>query len=1486
MIMFLLRKRYNIHIVSLLFFSFLWGGFLHASPSGGTGPHGDARPPANIPVVSKPPVQVGDRLYWTPACPIIAQTFNNSLNANADVNGSTVDTSSVGWYLDASKVPNAAYFAIKSHRLKAQTLGGEGVWYSRVFNISGYTGVQFDTKISDEGSKSSSEYVKVSYKLDGGPETTDTVMYGNMGTPLVTSQPMTGHTLQIVVRIYDTTQGNSEYYIEQYDVFKEVGPCTVSGITVTASASNSGVLTCTNPSTTLSAATTATGTTTYSWTGPSGFTATGASVTATTAGTYTVTGTNSAGTGTATIAVTSNTTAPAGVTATVSGSLTCSTTSVTLTGSSTTSGTTFSWTGPNGFTATGATATATATGSYTLTATNPATGCTTAVSTTVTQITTAPAGVTATVSGSLTCSTTSVTLTGSSTTSGATFSWTGPNGFTATGATATATATGSYTLTATNPATGCTTAVSTTVTQNLTAPASVTASNNGPLTCNFTTATMSASSTTTSGVTYAWSGTGSAINYGATGATVTTTAPGTYILTATYTPTGCTTTAMTSVYLTNTTPGTVTASNNGPLTCSAPSVTLNGSSTLQQGVTYAWTGPGSFASTGTSATATVPGTYTLTATYTPTGCTATATTNVTGNTTAPTGVAIATANNVTQLTCSTTSITLLGSSTTTGATFNWSGPNGYTGSGATASATTGGTYIVTATNPASGCTATASVVITQNATPPANAAITPNLVTLTCSNPSATLTGSSSTPGVSYAWSGPNSFTATGTTATVISAGEYILTVTNPANGCASTTAATIATNFAPPASVTAVNNGPQTCSNVDVILTGSSTTSGTTFAWTGPNGFTATSATTNLTSLGQDGTYTLTATNPANGCTATTTTVVAEDDAAPTGVTVSSNAPSAVLNCTNTSLTLTASSSTPGVTYAWRIGPTGSTVLGTGASLTVSQPNAYDVLVTNPANGCAFLGGLTVTQNVTAPASVAVTTIPADAVLTCSNTSVALTGTSSDNAATYSWTGPGGFTGSSTAASTSTPGTYTLTATDPTSGCTATATTTITQNITPPAGVAISSNTGATVLNCTNPTLTLTGSSTTSGLNYSWSGPSGFTASSASAAATTPGAYTLTVTDPSNGCTATANSVLTQNTTAPGGVTTTAVPATAQITCDHPTVLLTGNSTTAGVTYSWNGPSVVSTTGATATVNGPGTYTVTVTDPTNGCVTAVPGSVTKNVSVPVGLTASPSDIISCFTPVIDLQGGSTTPDATFAWSGPGGYTANTADAETEMPGSYTLIVTNPANGCTASTSTVVLADTATPANVTASNNGPLNCINTSVTITSSSSTSGVDFTWVTPGNTFISGATAVVTVPGTYTIQVTNDENGCVSQATTTVIQNTTGCSGSTVATPGAISGRSMEGFSGDAVTGFVYKAYPNPFSTTAFVEFVSPISSPVRVEIYSTSGYREQLLFSSTVDANQVYKLQLTGLSSGTHFCVINNNGKVYTTKIVVIR
>jgi len=675
----------------------LTGEQLFALPGGGTAPR-----------------KAGNRLYFTPACPIIAQNFNNA----ADVNGAKSDPSSTGWYLDTTKVPNATYFAVKSHRLKAQTLKGEGVWYSQPFSISGYTGVQFDVKISNEGTKSSSEYVKVYHKLNGGPEILDTAMYGDMGTPLVTSLPMTGSTVQIVVRIYDTTAGNSEYYIEQYDVFKETAPCTVSGITVTTSNTNgaNGVLTCAYPSTTLTANTTATGTTTYSWTGPNSFSATGASVTVSTAGTYTVTGTNSAGVGTSTITVTSNTTAPAGVTASASGSLTCSNVSVTLTGgSSTTSGVNFAWAGPSGFSANSATATATVPGIYTVTATSTSSGCTASASTAVAQNITAPAVPLLTsnpVSAKLTCTATSIALNANSSNPKVGYTWTGPGGFTFTGMTTSVNVPGTYTVTARDSTNGCTSTSSAVVTQDTARPSSVLTSSspaNGQLTCSVNSVVLTGSSATT-GVTYAWAGPN---GFTASGASATVTAIGNYTVTVTNPNTGCSTSVTAPTITQNTTvPSAVNATVNDRLTCNTTSVKISASSTTA-GVTYAWTGPGGFTSNLKETFVSVGGVYTVTATDPSNGCSFSRQITVQADQVHPQGVTVSSDGS---LSCSAGSVTLTGNSSTTGVTYTWTGPNGFFDPEQITSVVDSGTYLLTVSSSSNGCNTTASIVVTADFT--------------------------------------------------------------------------------------------------------------------------------------------------------------------------------------------------------------------------------------------------------------------------------------------------------------------------------------------------------------------------------------------------------------------------------------------------------------------------------------------------------------------------------------------------------------------------------------------------------------------------------------------------------------------------------------------------------------------------------------------------------------------------------------------------
>ncbi|MBC7862232.1 MAG: gliding motility-associated C-terminal domain-containing protein, partial [Bacteroidia bacterium] len=107
------------------------------------------------------------------------------------------------------------------------------------------------------------------------------------------------------------------------------------------------------------------------------------------------------------------------------------------------------------------------------------------------------------------------------------------------------------------------------------------------------------------------------------------------------------------------------------------------------------------------------------------------------------------------------------------------------GSGANPSGLTAGNYTLTLTD-ANGCTISQTTSITSNTVSPnVNAGVDD---TLDC-GPAASLnlSGSSSTGGVIYSWSGPGGFTSSQSNPTINSAGNYTLTVTNSANGCSST---------------------------------------------------------------------------------------------------------------------------------------------------------------------------------------------------------------------------------------------------------------------------------------------------------------------------------------------------------------------------------------------------------------------------------------------------------------------------------------------------------------------------------------------------------------------------------------------------------------------------------------------------------------------------------------------------------------------------
>jgi gliding motility-associated-like protein len=1089
--------------------------------------------------------------------------------------------------------------------------------------------------------------------------------------------------------------------------------------------SNSTVLTCSLPSISL----TGTGGGSYSWSNGTAIIGGTASQNITTPGNYVLTVTNAAGcAATNNITITQNISAPSAAISSTASVLNCSTTSVTLTASG---GGTYAWSNGTSVVGTSASLTVSNPGTYTVTVT-AANGCTASASQIITQDITLPNLQVANQQNTtiLTCAVAGIDLTASGAVN---YSWSNGTSIVSTAAALTVTLPGSYTVTATG-SNGCSSTSTIVITENITLPVvSITSSNGNTITCSITNITLTA----TGGASYEWESNGNIIG---TAATLLVNAQGVYNVTATGSN-GCINTTSFTV-LENLTAPTVTINSsvaNNQLNCTTTSIQL----TATGGGTYNWSQASNNLGSSSSINVNSPGVYTVIVTSA-NGCATPAAVTITQNIQNPTA-AITNNPNANTLTCSTTSIALTASG---GGTYSWSNGTTIVGTTASINVTAPGVYTVTVTG-SNGCSNTATATILQDlSTPTAAIANNSSTTVLNCSQTSISLTA---TGGVAYSWSNGTSTVGTTANLSVSLPGTYTVTVTGT-NGCTATSSVTITQTTAAP--VVTIANAPNaselTCSLTSISLTA---TGGGTYSWSNGTAVISTNSTLNITS---PGTYTVTVTG-ANGCSSTASTTITQNITAP-GASISSNPSTTMLSCTNAALTLNA---TGGVSYSWS---NGTTVIGTNANLSITLPGTYTVTVTG-ANGCTATAATTITQNNQAP-TVSISA-SANGILTCSTTSITLTGSSSTGSGTATWlngatvlsTGPIAGVGNVASLSVNSPGTYTLNVLEA-NGCLGTTNYTVTQNTTAPTAV-ITNNANTTVLTCTQTSIALLASG---GTSYSWSNGTNTVASTAAFSPSLPGTYTVTATA-ANGCLDTEQIIITQNTTAPTAAITNNSNAS-QLTCAITSISLTA---TGGGTYSWsNGTSVVGT-NANLNVTAPGTYTVTVTSATNGCTATSPTVITQNITPPAAaITSVPSPaVLTCTTTSITLTasgGGS------YSWISTGTNLGTQANISVTTPGTYTVTVTG-ANGCTATANNTITQNiTAPTVTITNSpNTNVLTCANTSINLTA---TGGGSYSWSNGTATVGTSATLAITTPGTYTVTVTGS-NGCTTTSSSIITQN-----------------------------------------------------------------------------------------------------------------
>jgi gliding motility-associated-like protein len=516
-----------------------------------------------------------------------------------------------------------------------------------------------------------------------------------------------------------------------------------------------------------------------------------------------------------------------------------------------------------------------------------------------------------------------------------------------------------------------------------------------------------------------------------------------------------------------------------------------------------------------------------------------------------------------------------------------------------------GTYYLTVTD-AKLCTIKDTSIILQ---PSAALSVTPAITNVKCNgvkDGAITLTVAGGTPQYSYVWSGP-SFSATTKDITALSAGDYLVTVTD-SKSCAQTLG---------PLKVTeplAITVGTPTVTNTGcgtsvgaISITPANGTLPYSFTWSGPGGYSNTNQ--NITGLAA-GSYTVTI-KDANNCSITSTPIVVSSS----GLTLSVTPTIKNIDCNgnnNGSISLVVSGGSNNFTYAW----TGPNFNASTKDITGLKAGSYTVAITDVNNAtCTFNPPA---YTIIEP-SVLTVSLPQITNITCKGAStgaISITVNGGTPQYSYTWSGPNFSATNTSAISNLVAGTYNVTITDA-NGCKKTATATVTE---PATNATFGSPTVTNVLcfGSTTGKIILPVNGGTAPYTYVWKNGSGSTVgSSATLDNVGAGTYHLEIKD-ANGCDTKSNDVtITQPALAISIAETIGRAADA---CNGSiTLVVTGG--VAPYSFAWTG------TGVNASAQNqvdlcPGSYAVTVTD-ANSCRSVKTFNVSGTTSPPIRLTDS-----------------------------------------------------------------------------------------------------------------------------------------------------------------------------------------------------------------------------------------------------------------------
>lgn len=573
-----------------------------------------------------------------------------------------------------------------------------------------------------------------------------------------------------------------------------------------------------------------------------------------------------------------------------------------------------------------------------------------------------------------------------------------------------------------------------------------------------------------------------------------------------------------------------------------------------------------------------------------------------------------------------------------------------------------------------------------------------------------------------------------------------------------------------------------------------------------------------------------------------------------------------------------------------------------TGNPQSLTTPGGYTVEVTDWITNSVSAQTFTIGQNFTVPTS---TVSPTSQVISCAGSSGAtFTATAISPTANFihEWYLPGNFPNGPVSHTSSAvnsifssfgiAGTYTHVVRDLMNGCAATKTTQVSTTGGFPAFQTSSTTNyslGCSPLN--QNTVCIINVSANGPVQFAFLAPgspstlplpsAAFSVISCSAI-TTPGSWTLVTQDVTNSCQAALSIVISQNTVPPILFSS---MTTQTLTCNNPTILATGSSTTQNAVMSWivpSTPSVVSSpTLLIGTPNGPPTsstsltyanYTVVATNTVNACKSTSIITISQNFKQPIpGLALGNPSVITCAgIPVVisytGSGGGSGIPGAVAiaeSWMAPPPQVSLSATSTftAYIPGIYTLTVKDSKNGCK-EVKTIMVGDMTTPPASAASYSNTCGGTMT-VTPTFTTNTSNLSFLWTAVSSGTIIGANNTMSVTvvgfGEYVLTITNNSTQCYREDTVKVY--------------------SCPGIRKNIIPNVNITIFPNPSSGNLVVT-LEELLKETRLNVFDLQG---KLIYSESLNA-KTNRINLN-LEKGFYTAKISSEGRILKTEKLLI-